>query len=67
MAVLPGVTVGHALTVTVVQNADRDEDSPTEAAVAQRIPVPEQKCSSRRNPPRQLLFQLMTVLVQKAE
>ena len=43
MAVLPGVPAGHALAVAAVQNADRDEDSPTEAAVAQQIPVPEQK------------------------
>ena len=35
MAVLPRVPAGHALAVAAVQNADKDEDSPTEAAVAQ--------------------------------
>ena len=42
MAVLPGVPAGHALAVAAVQNADRDENSPTVAAVAQQMPVLEQ-------------------------
>ena len=34
MAELLGVPAGHALAVAAVQNADRDEDNPTETAVA---------------------------------
>ena len=67
MAVLPEVLAGLALAVAAVQNAERDEDSPTEAAVAQQIPVPKQKMLQHAKSPRQVQFQLMTILVQKAE